>query len=253
MKRKTKIACAVLAGLVVAVGGAAYWQRSNVDAVLKAAKYSADELEQQRQENQQKVQQVVDSMPAITVRDLTDEERQALREGAVTQEELTEKLLEAAAPQPIARDQPSAPPAASQDSQSQTPDASAPPPQEAQPAQWEKDLSALVARVYVLREQYTIALDEMQAQATEEYHAMKTSERTKTALVKFAKGYVTEALDLEKECDAQMDSIVRQMETIIRENGGDMTLVDTVVETYASEKSLKKAWYMTELEKRGWI
>lgn len=260
MKRKTKIACAVLAGLVVAVGGAAYWQRSNVDAVLKAAKYSADELEQQRQENQQKVQQVVDSMPSITVRDLTDEERQALREGSVTQEELTEKLLEAAAPQPIAQEQPSAqpsaPPAASQDSQSQPPDASAPPPQEvqpAQPAQWEKDLSALVARVYVLREQYTIALDEMQAQATEEYHAMKTSERTKTALVKFAKGYVTKALDLEKECDAQMDSIVRQMETIIRENGGDMTLVDTVVETYASEKSLKKAWYMAELEKRGWI
>ena len=49
------------------------------------------------------------------------------------------------------------------------------------------------------------------------------------------------------------DDVVSRMETIIRENKGDMTLVDTVVETYASEKSLKKAWYMAELETRGWI
>ena len=50
-----------------------------------------------------------------------------------------------------------------------------------------------------------------------------------------------------------MDEIIGAMETLITENSGDMTLVDTVVETYANEKSLKKAWYMAELEKRGWI
>ena len=54
-------------------------------------------------------------------------------------------------------------------------------------------------------------------------------------------------------CDRQMDEIITEMERILSANGGDMTLVDTVVETYASEKSLKKAWYMAELEKRGWI
>lgn len=253
MKRKTKITCAVLAGILVAVGAAAYWQRGNVDAVLKATQYSADEIEEKRKENQQKVQSKVDSMPSITVRDLTEEERQALREGTVTQEKLTEKLVEAIHPQPVGDSAPAAPPPA----QSTAPAASSQPvtvPAEeapVDPAQWEKDLSALIARVYVLREEYTIALDHMQAEATEEYHGMK--DRTKTALVKFAKGYVTRALALEKECDAQMDEIVSQMETIIRENKGDMTLVDTVVETYASEKSLKKAWYMAELQKRGWI
>ena len=41
------------------------------------------------------------------------------------------------------------------------------------------------------------------------------------------------------------------MRMLIRENNGDMSLVDTAIMTYANEKSLKKAWYMAELEKKG--
>lgn len=245
MKRKTKITCGVLAGVLLAVGAVGYAQRGNVDAVLKAAQYSADEIEEKRKENQQKVQEKVDSMPTITVRDLTEEERQALRDGSVTQEELTEKLVEAVSPQPTPDITADPAPAASAPAETQS--------AAVEPTQWEKDLSALVARVYVLREEYTIELDNMLSEAKAEYRAMTAEQRTKTALMKFAKGYVTRALALEKECDAKMDDVVSQMEAIIKENNGDMTLVDTVVETYASEKSLKKAWYMAELEKRGWI
>ena len=43
------------------------------------------------------------------------------------------------------------------------------------------------------------------------------------------------------------------MKTLIKENKGDMTLVDTVIETYANEKRLKKAWYMSKLEEKGWL
>lgn len=245
MKRKTKITCGVLAGVLLAVGAVGYAQRGNVDAVLKAAQYSADEIEEKRKENQQKVQEKVDSMPAITVRDLTEEERQALRDGSVTQEELTEKLVEAVSPQPTPDRAADPAPAVSAPAETQS--------AVVESAQWEKDLSALVARVYVLREEYTIELDNMLSEAKAEYRAMTAEQRTKTALMKFAKGYVTRALALEKECDAKMDDVVSQMEDIIKENNGDMTLADTVVETYASEKSLKKAWYMAELEKKGWI
>ena len=43
------------------------------------------------------------------------------------------------------------------------------------------------------------------------------------------------------------------METLIRDNGGDMTLVDQVVYAYANEKSLKKAWYLAKLEQKGLV
>ena len=62
-----------------------------------------------------------------------------------------------------------------------------------------------------------------------------------------------QAAELEKECDGKMDALVAAMEKLIRENQGDMTLVDTVVDTYANEKSLKKAWYMAKLEENGLV
>lgn len=65
------------------------------------------------------------------------------------------------------------------------------------------------------------------------------------------KGYLSRANALEKECDGKMDEVIRAMETLIRDNNGDLTLVDTVVYTYANEKSLKKSWYMTKLEQKG--
>ena len=40
---------------------------------------------------------------------------------------------------------------------------------------------------------------------------------------------------------------------LISANNGDPSIIDTVIETYASEKSLKKAWYMAELKKRGFV
>jgi len=272
MKRRTKITLGVLACVLAAVGGVVWWQWNTVEAVVQAVQYTPEELEEKQKQNQQKVQQAVEANPSITVRDLTEEEKQALRQGTMTQEELTEKLLETVLPPSGgAESTPEDPPA-------QTPETPQPDPQPAAPsqappaetvkpaetppsaeqgassavqAQWERDLSALIARVYVLREQYTIALDDMQAEAKEEYRGLRN--RTKKALAKFAQGYVSRALKLEKECDRQMDEIITEMERILSANGGDMTLVDTVVETYASEKSLKKAWYMAELEKRGWI
>ena len=50
-----------------------------------------------------------------------------------------------------------------------------------------------------------------------------------------------------------MDAIIAQMETLIQANNGDMSLTDTVFNTYVNEKSLKKAWYMSRLQEKGLI
>lgn len=118
---------------------------------------------------------------------------------------------------------------------------------------YQKELSALIARVYVLREEYTLALDNMYASAKAEYKALPAEKRSKANLVKMAGGYLSKASALEKECDGKMDEIVSAMEALIKENNGDMSLVDTVVYTYANEKSLKKSWYLSELERKGLI
>ena len=191
------------------------------------------------------IQEAVKAAGEVTVGEITEEDRQAFRDGSMTQEQLVERLTNGGEGEP--REEPA--------STSRPESDGTPPPEPPKPAEntYQKELSALIARVYVLREEYTLALDTMYADAKAEYLALPAEKRTKTHLLKMARGYLSRASALEKECDGKMDEIVGAMEKLLRENDGDLGLVDTVVYTYANEKSLKKSWYMSKLEQKGLI
>ena len=207
--------------------------------------HTSAELEEKLDENQQMIQEAVKAAGEVTVGEITEEDRQAFRDGSMTQEQLVERLTNGGEGEP--REEPA--------STSRPESDGTPPPEPPKPAEntYQKELSALIARVYVLREEYTLALDTMYADAKAEYLALPAEKRTKTHLLKMARGYLSRASALEKECDGKMDEIVRAMEKLLRENDGDLGLVDTVVYTYANEKSLKKSWYMSKLEQKGLI
>ena len=246
MKRSIKILAGVLAVVLIGLAGVVWWQRDNLKALKQAMQYSSGELEQQLQENQQLIQDAVNAAPEVVIRDVTEEEREALKDGSLTQEELIDRLVTPQTPvQSETEPQPSVVPPA--DTTQPEPPAPTPDPE------YQQTLSAIIAEVYVLREKYTIELDNMYAAAKEEYKGMPKSQRTTDKLSKWAAGYVTRATKLEKTCDASMDDIVERMEKLIRANNGDLSLVDTVVYTYANEKSLKKAFYMAKLEEKGLI
>lgn len=255
MKKMKKILCGALAVLVVSAAGLICWQWENVKAVKNALQYSQEELEEQLQANQQVIQDAVNAAPEVTIRDVTEEERAALKDGTLTQQELIDRLVSdgtSSAPDPPVQtppeaEQPAKPPA-------ETPVQQAPVEEPVKPdPNYQQKLSAIIAEVYVLREQYTIQLDDMYDTAKAEYKAMSKTEKSPEKLAKWAMGYVNRARKLERECDAAMENIVTRMEELVRANNGDFTLVDTVVYTYASEKSLKKASYMAKLEEKGLI
>ena len=259
MKRRKTILCTILVLLAVSLAGLLWWQRDNLKAVHAATQHTSDELEEKLEENRQMIEEAVRSASEVTVREVTEEERQALRDGSMTQEQLMERLTGSGGGEPSQPDAESAVPASrpesggKTDAAPETPDAAAAGEKSEQSAEssYQKELSALIAKVYVLREEYTLALDTMYADAKAEYLALPAEKRTTTQLAKMAKGYLSRANALEKECDVKMDEVIRAMETLIRDNNGDLTLVDTVVYTYANEKSLKKSWYMTKLEQKG--
>lgn len=261
MKLWKKILCVLVLALLLAAAALAVWQRENLNALAQAQKYTQEELEEKLAENGRAIREAMADAPEITVRDLTDAERQALRDGTLSKETLVEQLLavdggageteapptsgpaDAPSPQEPTLPQPSSQPQAQQP-QSQS---------SAAEEDYRKRLSALIAEVYVLREEYTISLENMESAAKADYRAIPEDKRTKTALAGLVSTYLSRGSALEKECDGKMDAIVAELETLIKENQGDMTLVDLVVNTYADEKSLKKAWYMSKLEKRGLI
>ena len=245
MKRRKTILCTILVLLAVSLAGLFWWQRDNLKAIHAATQHTSAELEEKLEENQQMIQEAVKAAGEVTVGEITEEDRQALRDGSLTQEQLVERLTNGGEGEP--REEPASTSRPESDGKTS--------PEPPKPAEntYQKELSALIARVYVLREEYTLALDTMYADAKVEYLALPAEKRTKTHLLKMARGYLSRASALEKECDGKMDEIVRAMEKLLRENDGDLGLVDTVVYTYANEKSLKKSWYMSKLEQKGLI
>lgn len=246
MKRRKTILCTILVLLAASLAGLFWWQRDNLKAIHAATQHTSAELEEKLDENQQMIQEAVKAAGEVTVGEITEEDRQAFRDGSMTQEQLVERLTNGGEGEP--REEPAS-------STSRPESDGKTPPEPLKPAEntYQKELSALIARVYVLREEYTLALDTMYADAKAEYLALPAEKRTKTHLLKMARGYLSRASALEKECDGKMDEIVRAMEKLLRENDGDLGLVDTVVYTYANEKSLKKSWYMSKLEQKGLI
>lgn len=219
MKKSKKVFIVIF--LIVAVLGIlAYWQRDNLKILLQTGQYTTQELETQMEENQQRLQEMIGSYPDISIREPTEEESRALQSGAITPEELAETLAGAR----------------------ETDD-----PKDT----FSSDLSALIARVLLLQKLYVGKLEGLEAEAKEEYLAMPGSQRTKMKLIEWASGFISRATEMEKQCDAQMDEIVGEMLILIQENGGDEEIANKVIESYAEEKRLKKAWYLSRLEEGG--
>lgn len=254
MKRWMKILCIVLALLAALLAGLYWWQRENLKAVKDAASHSSEELEEKLAENQQQIRDVVDAAPEIVVREVTEEERQALRDGTMTQEELIDRLLDTGgqSDSTAAPGMEETPPGEDAKAPAETPTLPAEQPKPVEDP-YQKELSAIIAKVYVLREDFTMALDNMYDEAKAEYIALPAEKRTKSNLMVLASKYLSKATTLEKECDKRMHAIVADMEKLIQENNGDMSLVDTVVYSYANEKSLKKSWYMSKLQEKGLV
>lgn len=264
---RKKIVYAVLLAAVVGVGALAVWQWNNISAALSFVRFSQEELEEKLAANDQTIKDAVEASPSVTIREVTEEERAALREGTLTQEELVQSLLQKPEATPEeqkpesgkqAQTKPEQKPQAESPTQStqqreQAASSSAQQEKEPEQSEYEQQVNALIAEVFVLREEFLIKLDDLQTAAIADYRAMPEDQRSTKALMSLASGYLSKGLDMEKQCDAEIERIVVELEKLLQENGGDLSIAQTVYDTYVEEKSLKKAWYMAELKKRGLV
>ena len=250
MSLRKKIICGILLILVLCVVGAGVLLRDNIRAVLDGVRYSPEELQTQIEQNDQTIKDAVNIVPDITVRELTEEDKQALKDGSVTAEELIQSMIE---PQQEPQVKPPASSDAKQPPKQEQPQATKPEEQEstAQVLDYQKQLASLIAEVYVLREEFLIKLDDLMAQAKKDYLALAPEERSGTKLTSLASKYFSLAYGLESQCDTRMKGIVARMETLLNDNGADLSIAQSVMDTYLKEKSLKKSWYLAELKKRG--
>ena len=251
-KRKRLWVWLIVLAVIAAAGfGLWKWQENNIRALLQFSQNSKEDLEQQLQQNDQQVQDILND--ALANADRVDPQPQPDHEdtGTVVPDDPAElpEVIE-----PLPDPEPDSNPAAEPEQDTEpapTPQPSAPPAPK-QPT-YKEQLQDIVDRVYALRTEYVTALETLEAEASAAYKAMPASEKTKKNLIDFASTYISKATNLEKECDAKMDVLVKDLEALQKKYGQSYELVEQMIYTYANEKSLKKAWYMAELESRGMI
>ncbi len=249
MKKRTKVLLGVLLVLLAAVAAVAFWQRDNLSAVKTSATTSREDLASRMEENDKKIAESAQSVEGVTVRDLTEEEKQALRAGELDEKELVERLItpaeeDAAPPQEEVQQPSGEKPAAAEPPK--TPEQQAPPVQ-SQPSETssaEKALSECLAEIYLMKAEYTAWLEDKNQAAIDEYVALEESQRTTAAKYSIGMRCLREALEKEKECDARMEAMKEKIRGLLDEMGRDHSLIDQIEAAYAEEKELKKAYFL---------
>lgn len=241
MKKRTKIVLGVFGGLVVLGAAAVVWQWNNVQAVQMAFTMDSETIEQKLAENEQTLKQ---AMMDYNLADynFSAEEVAALATGDLSEEEAVSKLTgQTSSPEssePSSGGTASEAASPSGEAEPQQPAAS---PAPAEPSAQEK-IQQQVATMYVLQATFEGKLDQIVQQAITEFN---NGEGSKQDLVN---KHLDEITALEDECDAKVNDVVSTLKPLLEETGQGNDLIKQIQQTYTSEKSLKKAYYMNKLK-----
>lgn len=216
-----KIVLYVLGAVLVVAVAIGIWQRDNVEAVVISRSYSGEQLEEKKAENDSKIDALIEENPDIDLKKLTDEQREKLRTGEMTEAQAVNIVLEKSVP----------------DNSPKSSDT-------AELQAKKQRINELVAEVYVMRDSYVAKLNAIESAGRAKYSALPAEQRTKSTRNKIISECISQASNLEGQCDSKMDGILSELSKLLNETGGDITLVDRVRGTYAEQKAITKAQYI---------
>lgn len=113
----------------------------------------------------------------------------------------------------------------------------APAAEKPQEAAYEAEVKALVQQAYALKAIAEKGLNSSIDAAKAEYWALPESQQTRTKKIMICLSKAGELTSLQSYCDKEMDRIVSQLRTVLKENGQSTELADQVMSTYKAEKS----------------
>jgi hypothetical protein len=247
-RKRLRITLFALGAIMLATLAALALQLSNIQAFLAVRQHTAVEIEQMLEDNEARADKVLQKLPSVSVRPLTEDEKSKLRSGELTGDEVVGLIVQPQTSEPTNNPSytDSTEPAQTQPNPA-APVASTTPEQieisEAEASQ--ARMGELIAKVYVLRESMTSQLDGILGSVKSEIASFPKKERTDAKKAEIAMRALSEASSLEHACDAQMNEILEELEALLKETVGDLSVTDEIRQIYANEKSLRKSYYLS--------
>ena len=217
MKKGFRIFLTVVLTIVLLAVAVCVWQWENLMALKLSLQTPKEELDQMLEDTNKRVDAVTEQLP-VDVRDLTEEEKNALQSGKTDRETLLETITGTPAPDvqvPIVN-----------------------------MAELEAQLSRYMAEIYVMKAEYSGWLSAKNQAAIDEFVALPKEEQTTSNKYKIGMRCMNEALAKEKECDGAMAEIEGKIRDILVKLGRDTALADEIHAAYLQEKQIQKAYYM---------
>lgn len=109
----------------------------------------------------------------------------------------------------------------------------------------DKRVAELVTKMYVLKSEYTGAVEGVVASMKAEYSNLPADQRNKSSKVAIAERHMGDINAMEAQCDAQVNSVVTELRKLLKDNGRDTALADAIVTSYDTEKANTKAYYLS--------
>lgn len=240
--KKRYIVLLVLVAVVVAGGLFLYSQRNNVKALYYLQTMKVETLQEEMDRNSLELKQALkdNGMAEITV---SDEDLQMVMDGEWSVEEAAQKIVGGDAGEQTHPDtgKPSGMDSPQPSAVGENP-ASNPP-----VADNGEAIQTQVATMYVLKATFVARLEAIVQEAKDAYTALPAERRTSQEKVGIVYGKTAQLSALERECDEKVAAVVAEVRRLLRESGGDNALADKLEQVYEQEKSLKKAYYIKEL------
>lgn len=230
-------------------------QINNIKGFIYSFKYSGDEIETMLTDNDIVLKEQVENFLGHSIREFTAEEQRQIKEGVATQDELVEKIIAEeiekslttpSDDKPVSSSDDKKPDAKTKDGKNQTTtvdpsmDTSGTPPSAASPS----DAAKYITELYNLKSEYIGKLDGMVDSAVKEFRALPKKEKTYSKQLQIGASYMTKALALESECDKKVAAIVSSLEKQLKSEGKSTAIITVINDTYNSEKTLKRAYYL---------
>ena len=247
MKKGAKIALGIAGALVIAGGAVAAWQWNNITAALYGLTMDRDTIDQRLEENAKALDDAMDKYN-VPKYEITEDELSQLTDGTLDAQDVAKKLLEEQASSGGAEKKQETASSSGTGKKQETASssgASSGSTAKTELSAEEKEIQELIATMYVLRSTYVGKLEAVVQSAIDEYASgdMTPERRTEVVYARF-----DELQAMEKECDEKVASVVSRMRELLKKTGQDDTLARQVEQTYAEEKSLKKAEYIQEFQ-----
>lgn len=226
-KRWVRRSLAVV-GVIVVLGIA--WlciaQRNNLKALYLAMTSDAETLEEKRVEQSQKQEDLLQQYG------LTKPDSSQQQETGENGETTTDPLVESTQPEQSA-------PAGGNPGNTQAPDQDT--------NQLQAELQGYVNQLYQVEARYQQFLDEMVESTKKEFWSLPKDQQVKEKKMEIVDSKANDLIAEEKVCDAEVETILANIEDVLKRQGKSNDLVSSIRSYYEESKASWKAAKMTEL------